>query len=202
MAYPTSGINIEHRFNNMIFNIHARLSSCHDCAIQDKECDELADFDDIARPWYNQSVLVQQRRSSGIVEGDWSLLPSVWNDVDEAVRRINQFPSIYGIDHFLTSTTCQEAFAAADDSNFKSSEFPLNLAAVTLLRPVHGVQALLADLIGSALEWLKAGDEDVGKFEKASWTRVMFVVPTEDLFSNEFAEESACEVDCLMVGCE
>lgn len=186
----------------MIFGVHAAFPSCHDPDVQAEEDDELEDLDEISSPGHNQTILVQQRRSSRVIQRDGPLFPTIWDNVDETVGSIHQFAAVNCIHHLLTSTTGQKAFTRAHNGNFKSSQFSLHLAVLLLRRPVDGVGALLADLLGGALEGFKACDEDVGQFEQAPGTRVLFVVPPEDLLGDQFAQQCSGEVDGLMMGGE
>lgn len=160
---------------------------------------EVAKLDEIPCPGHDQAVLVQQRCPPRVVQRDWSLLPMVRDDIHETVWRVDEFSSVDCIDDLLTSTASQKTLACADNGDFEGGEFPLDLAALSLGSPMHGMDALLADLFGSALKGLETRHEDVGKFQESSGAGVLFVIPTQNLFGNKFAQQRSRQVDGLMV---
>ena len=155
----------------------------------------------IPRPRHNQAILVEKRPSPWIVQRYGTPFPAIRDNIDKARRRIHQLPSINSIDHFLASTAREETLTRTDDRDFERSQRSVGLSTSAVLRsdPLHGVEIVLADFFGGALERLEAGHENVGQFEKASRAGVVLVVFPQDLLGDHFTEKRPGQVDCLVM---
>jgi hypothetical protein len=58
---------------------------------------------------------------------------------------------------------------------------------------------LLHDFIWCILKRFEACDEDIGEQKEATWSGIMFIRSSEDLFRNDLAKEGPSQVDGLMM---
>lgn len=100
IEYPAEGI---HREADFQCGYTTCLSFGHECKIERQKDDELDDFQDIPRPRYDQTVLIQQRRIPRVIQRYWLLLVSIRDQVQETGRTVDNPSLIDGVHTTLMS---------------------------------------------------------------------------------------------------
>lgn len=100
IEYPTEGVDGEANFQ---FRYPTCVSFGHEYKIESQEDDKLDDFQNISGSRYNQAVLIEQRRISGVIKRYWLLLVTVRDKVQEARRAVNNPSLVDGVHTVLKS---------------------------------------------------------------------------------------------------
>jgi hypothetical protein len=164
----------------------------HDTDVESEKNRKLDGLEEASRPGNNKTILVQQRRFTGVVEGDWLLLVMIGDDVPKGRRGVNNATLIDGAHHLLARGRAEEVFALSQDGHLERRQ------SAPGPRRVPG--SLFTDLGGRILERLETSHEDMREEEETLASLIVLVKAPKNSCRDELAERGSRPIDILPIG--
>ena len=174
----------------------ALLPHEHHSYVQREQNGKLDLFQDISISRHNQTVLVQQRRFSRIIERNGLQLVVVWNNVPESGWCVDDATFVDGRHDVVTGAGTEKVLALGQDGDLERRQGTVN-------GPGRLGLGLLSNIAGGVLKWVEPGHEDVSQQQQAVCALVVLAEAAQDASGDELAERGACPIDvvsCARVG--